>query len=141
MINLLGRAGKANEAQELVQRLPFKPNLAVWGALLGICGFGKTNAVVAKYAAKNLLEMDPLNAPAHVVLCNVYAANGLHIEEKALRREMGLKGVKKFPGCSWILVQGRVNVFLSGDKLHPDVEEMLSMLSDNMGDSRKESSV
>nr|XP_004301707.2 PREDICTED: pentatricopeptide repeat-containing protein At1g32415, mitochondrial [Fragaria vesca subsp. vesca]XP_011465186.1 PREDICTED: pentatricopeptide repeat-containing protein At1g32415, mitochondrial [Fragaria vesca subsp. vesca] len=140
MINLLGRAGKVKEAQELVRRLPFKPDHAVWGALLGICGFGKTNPQVAKYAAKQLLEMDPLNAPAHVVLCNIYSANGLHIEEKALRREMGLKGVRKVPGCSWILVQGRVNVFLSGDILHPDVGEMLLVLFGNMSESQKESS-
>ncbi|XP_062028387.1 pentatricopeptide repeat-containing protein At1g32415, mitochondrial [Rosa rugosa] len=141
MINLLGRAGKVKEAQELVWRLPFKPDPAVWGALLGICGLGKTNAEVAKYAAKQLLELDPLNAPAHVVLCNIYAANGMHIEEKSLRREMGLKGVRKVPGCSWILVQGRVNVFLSGDKLHPDVEEMLSILFGTTGESQKQFSV
>ncbi|XP_050377879.1 pentatricopeptide repeat-containing protein At1g32415, mitochondrial [Argentina anserina] len=141
MINLLGRAGKVKEARELVRRLPLKPDHAVWGALLGICGFGETNAEVAKYAAKHLLEIDPLNAPGHVVLCNIYAANGLHIEEKALRREMRLKGVKKFPGCSWILVQGRVNVFLSGDKIHPDVNDMLSILFGDMDKSQKESAV
>lgn len=137
MINLLGRAGKVKEAQEFVWRLPFKPDHAVWGALLGICGFGETNAEVAKYAAKRLLELDPLNPPGHVVLCNIYAANGQHIEEKALRREMGLKGVRKVPGCSWILVQGRVNVFLSGDKLQPDVDEMLSLLFGSVGESYK----
>jgi hypothetical protein len=46
---------------------------------------------------------------------------------------MGLKGVRKVPGCSWILVQGRVNVFLSGDKLQPDVDEMLSLLFGTVG--------
>ncbi|KAM2821569.1 hypothetical protein COP1_037644 [Malus domestica] len=135
MINLLGRAGKVKEAEEFVSRLPFKPDRTVWGALLGICGFGETNADVARYAAKNFLELDPLNAPAHVVLCNIYAANGHHIEERQLRREMGFKGVRKVPGCSWILVQGKVNVFLSGDKLHPEVDEMLSLVFGTISES------
>ncbi|CAB4309756.1 unnamed protein product [Prunus armeniaca] len=137
MVNLLGRAGKVKEAEEFVSRLPFKSDHAVWGALLGICGFGETNAEVARYAAKQLLELDPLNAPAHVVLCNIYAANGQHIEEKLLRREMGLKGVRKVPGCSWIVLQGRVNVFLSGDKLLPQVDEMLSLVFGTIGQNHK----
>ncbi|KAJ4837087.1 hypothetical protein Tsubulata_021790 [Turnera subulata] len=72
------------------------------GPLLGVCGLGEKNAEIAKRAARRLLELDPLNAPAHVVLCNIYAARGEHIEEQKLRKEMGLKGVRKVPGCSWI---------------------------------------
>ncbi|KAL5551227.1 hypothetical protein UlMin_001403 [Ulmus minor] len=128
MINLLGRAGKVKEAYEFVSKLPFEPGHAAWGALLGICGLGETNAEIARIAAKRVLELDPLNAPAHVVLCNIYTANGKHFEEKMLRREMGLKGVRKVPGCSWVLVKGRVRVFLCGDKFQPEVGEMLLIL-------------
>ncbi|KAI4327234.1 hypothetical protein L6164_019719 [Bauhinia variegata] len=128
MINLLGRAGKVKYAEELVSSLPFEPNHAVWGALLGVCGLSETNADVARRAAKRLLEMDPLNAPGHVVLCNIYAANGWHVEETKLRKEMGLKGVRKTPGCSWILVKGRVHMFVSGDRLYPQVRDTLFLL-------------
>ncbi|KAK1558541.1 hypothetical protein Q3G72_003518 [Acer saccharum] len=117
MINLLGRAGKVKEAEEYVLRLPFEPDHHIWGALLGVCGFGETNAKIAKSAAKRLLELDPLNGPGHVVLCNIYAANGWHVEEQKLRKEMGLKGLRKVPGCSWIILSGKVHMFLSGDKM------------------------
>ncbi|KAK7309094.1 hypothetical protein RJT34_05562 [Clitoria ternatea] len=125
IINLLGRAGKVKDAEEFVLRLPIEPNHAIWGALIGICGLSKTNADVAWRAAKRLLQLDPLNAPGHVTLCNIYAANDRHMEETSLRKEMRMKGVRKAPGCSWILVKGRVYVFSPGDRLEPQVEDML----------------
>ncbi|XP_020987838.1 pentatricopeptide repeat-containing protein At1g32415, mitochondrial-like [Arachis duranensis] len=117
MINLLGRAGKVKDAEEFVLGLPIEPNYAIWGALLAVCGLGKTDVDVARHAAKRLLELDPLNIPGHVALCNVYAAKACHIEGASLRKEMRLKGMRKRPGCSWILVKGRVHVFSSGDRL------------------------
>ncbi|KAK3014831.1 hypothetical protein RJ639_008307 [Escallonia herrerae] len=51
---------------------------AIWGALLDVCGFGEAELGVARSAAKWLLELDPLNALAHMVLCNMYAATGQH---------------------------------------------------------------
>ncbi|CAI8589071.1 unnamed protein product [Vicia faba] len=125
IINLLGRAGRVRDAEEFVLRLPVEPNHAIWGALIGVCGLSKTHADVARRAATRLLELDPLNAPGHVTLCNIYAANDKHLEEISLRREMRMKGVRKAPGCSWILVKGRVHVFSSGDRLDPQGEDML----------------
>ncbi|KAK7367694.1 hypothetical protein VNO80_09712 [Phaseolus coccineus] len=118
IINLLGRAGKVKDAEEFVLKLPVEPNHAVWGALIGVCGLSKSDTDVATRAAKRLFELDPLNAPGHVALCNIYAANDRHIEEMRLREEMRLKGVRKAPGCSWILVKGTVHIFFSDDKLH-----------------------
>lgn len=131
MIDLLGRAGKLEEAEEFVPRLPFEPNSAVWGALLGVCGL-KKNSEIAARAAKKLLELDPLNAPAHVVLCSICAANGRYVDEKILRKEMGQKGVRKTPGCSWIPVKGGVHLFLSGSELSLEADEMLSLLLGNL---------
>ncbi|KAI9123040.1 hypothetical protein K1719_005929 [Acacia pycnantha] len=131
MINLLGRAGKVKEAEEFVLKLPIKPNHAIWGALLGVCGLNKTYSNVAKHAAKRLLELDPYNAAGYVAVCNIYAASGRHIEGTNLRREMSLKEVTKTPGCSWMILRGRVHIFSSGDRLNPQVEEMLFILSGN----------
>ncbi|XP_010274610.1 PREDICTED: pentatricopeptide repeat-containing protein At1g32415, mitochondrial [Nelumbo nucifera] len=129
MIDLLGRAGKIQEAEEFVLKLPFKPGIAIWGALLGACGLGRKNIEIARHAAQRLLEIDPLNAPAHVLLCNIYAATGRRDEEGMLRKEMGLKRVKKVPGCSWILLKGKVHLFLSGDTSHSQAGEIVSLLS------------
>ncbi|KAK4802497.1 hypothetical protein SAY86_000700 [Trapa natans] len=127
MINILGKAGKVEEAEKFVLGLPFKPDSAIWGALLGVCGL-RNNHEVAMRAAKQLLELDPLNGPAHAVLCNLYAATGQYMEERILRKEMGVKGVKKVPGCSWVVIRGVVCVFLSGDKLPIEGQDIMPLL-------------
>ncbi|GMH09253.1 hypothetical protein Nepgr_011094 [Nepenthes gracilis] len=116
MIDLLGRAGKAQEAEEFVSRLPSGQYVALWGALLGVCGLSKVNNEIAKCASNRLIKLDPLNAPAHIVLCNLHASDGQYHEEEMLRKAMILKGIRKVPGCSWISRGGRVHVFLSGDR-------------------------
>jgi pentatricopeptide repeat protein len=34
MVDLLGRAGRLNEAQKFIDKMPFQPNACLWGALL-----------------------------------------------------------------------------------------------------------
>ncbi|CAM8906560.1 unnamed protein product [Rhodiola kirilowii] len=132
MINLLGRAGKIKEAEELVLNLPFKPSLTIWGALLGACGFSNKNSTIAVRAAKEVLSLDPSNAPAHVALCKVYSANGHHLEEHKLRKEMGVKGVHKVPGFSWLSHEGKYHSFLAGDSLCQESAEMVTLLSNSL---------
>ncbi|CAH8368789.1 unnamed protein product [Eruca vesicaria subsp. sativa] len=128
MIDLLGRAGKLREAEDFISTLPFIPDHTVYGALLGLCGLNwrdRDAEGIAERAARRLLELDPVNAPGHVALCNVYAGLGKHEMEKEMRKEMGYKGVKKTPGCSWIVVNGKSNVFLSGDKSAYEVAQII----------------
>lgn len=37
MVDLLGRAGCLEEAEEMINKMPVEPNACVWGALLGSC--------------------------------------------------------------------------------------------------------
>ena len=37
MVDLLGKAGHIEEAEELISRMPFRPGVLVWQALLGAC--------------------------------------------------------------------------------------------------------
>jgi len=37
MVNILGRAGKLNEAQELIEKMPMEPDSSILGSLLGAC--------------------------------------------------------------------------------------------------------
>ncbi|KAK9106487.1 hypothetical protein Syun_022498 [Stephania yunnanensis] len=128
MVDLLGRAGKVKEAEDFVMKLPFKPGIAIWGSLLGGCSIGELNVCIANNAAKQVLQLDPTNAPAHVLMCNIYAATGQRRKEGMLRKEMAVKGVKKVPGCSWIILKGTSHVFLSGDRSHPKAGDIFHLL-------------
>ncbi|KAK9684480.1 hypothetical protein RND81_10G213100 [Saponaria officinalis] len=72
MVELLGRAGKLDEATDLIKKMPFKPHPAIFGSLLGASRIQK-NIEVAEFAADKLLSIDPTNAAAYVQLANVYA--------------------------------------------------------------------
>ncbi|KAH9616805.1 hypothetical protein KSS87_021755 [Heliosperma pusillum] len=115
MINLIGRAGKIEEAENFVLSLPFNQDIAIWGALLGVCGVGEGNYEVASRTSQRLLELDPVNAAGHVVLCNMTASVGQYGEEGMLRKEMRSKGVRKAPGFSWVSSGEGTHMFLSGD--------------------------
>ncbi|KAK9667896.1 hypothetical protein RND81_13G018800 [Saponaria officinalis] len=115
MINLLGRAGKVEEAEQFVLNLPFKQDIAILGALLGVCGINEGNAEIANRTSQRLLELDPVNAAGHIVVCNLRASVGRYGEEGMLRNEMRLKGVRKAPGFSWVSSGKDTRVFLSGD--------------------------
>ncbi|XP_078168671.1 pentatricopeptide repeat-containing protein At3g20730-like [Carex rostrata] len=53
-VDLLVRGGNLDEAFELVQRMNFKPNASIWGALVGACG-AHGNLAVGKVATRNFL--------------------------------------------------------------------------------------
>uniref|UniRef100_A0A7N2LA83 Pentatricopeptide repeat-containing protein n=1 Tax=Quercus lobata TaxID=97700 RepID=A0A7N2LA83_QUELO len=57
MVDLLGRAGLLEEAKNLIDGMPFKPNDAIWGALLGACQI-HCESKLADVAMKNSLEFD-----------------------------------------------------------------------------------
>ena len=37
LVDIVGRHGEIEEAMDVINGLPFEPDKAVWGALLGVC--------------------------------------------------------------------------------------------------------
>ncbi|GLJ21348.1 hypothetical protein SUGI_0392610 [Cryptomeria japonica] len=115
LVDLLGRAGHLNEARDLINKMPMKPDVAVWGSLLGACGI-HINIEVGEYAAEHLLELDPTNGSHYVALSNMYAAAGRWDDVKRIRKMMKDRNVLRVPGSSWIEINNQVHAFLTGDK-------------------------
>ncbi|XP_065006008.1 pentatricopeptide repeat-containing protein At5g39350-like [Musa acuminata AAA Group] len=104
VVDLLGRAGRLREAYELIAGMPFEPNHAVWGALLGACGIHE-NVELGELAAKRLFEIEPENTGNYVLLGNIYAAVGRWEDVESVRSMMVRRGLRKAPGRS--LVEAR----------------------------------
>jgi pentatricopeptide repeat protein len=75
MVNLLGRAGHLQEAENMVMAMPWKPHVVAWMALLGACRI-HGNVEMAERVARQILEMEPDNFAGYVPLSNIYAAAG-----------------------------------------------------------------
>ncbi|KAJ4715356.1 Pentatricopeptide repeat-containing protein [Melia azedarach] len=118
MVDLLGRAGCLDEAKDLIEAMPMQPDGVIWGSLLAACKVHR-NITLGEYAAEKLLEIDPVNSGPYVLLSNMYAELGRWGDVIRVRKLMRKRGVIKQPGCSWIEIQGHVNVFMVKDKRHP----------------------
>ncbi|EXB25868.1 hypothetical protein L484_000356 [Morus notabilis] len=129
MIDLLGRAGCLDEAQDLMRNMPFEPDAATWGALLGASRI-HGNTELGEKAAKIIFELEPENAGMYVLLSNLYAASGRWTDVRKMRLKMRDTGVKKVPGYSWVEVQNKVHTFSVGDSVHPEKDRIYAFLEE-----------
>jgi pentatricopeptide repeat protein len=67
MVDLLGRAGHLQEAENMIKAMPYNPNVSVWMALLGACRI-HGNVEMAEHVAKQVLELEPENTTGYVLL-------------------------------------------------------------------------
>lgn len=74
-IDLLGRAGRLDEAEALIGSMPHDPTVVSWTTLLGACKY-QVDVERGERAAKQLLRLDSQNAEPYVALSNIYAAAG-----------------------------------------------------------------
>ncbi|KAE8734552.1 transcription factor PIF3-like [Hibiscus syriacus] len=127
MVDLLGRSGQLDEARRFIAQMPIKPNVSVWGALLGACAnYG--NLGMGIEVSGRLFELEPNNPGNYVLLSNMYAQKGKLKEADLVRRSMAFNRVRKEPGCIWIVVKNKTFVFTVHDKSHAKTDESYEML-------------
>eukprot|EP01018_Ginkgo_biloba_P036720 Gb_30661 [translate_table: standard] len=132
VVDILGRAGHLDEAGDFISKMPFKPDAMVWRTLLGACR-NHGNMELGKHAAECLLELEPHEDAAYVLLSNIYAAHGMWDDRAKVRKLMRDKGLRKEPGCSWIEVKKMVHAFIVEDRSHPQTQEIYAKLDELMG--------
>ncbi|KAG5060683.1 Pentatricopeptide repeat-containing protein, mitochondrial [Glycine max] len=121
MVDLLGRAGHLEEAEELIRNMPIEADAAVWGALFFACRV-HGNVLIGERVALKLLEMDPQDSGIYVLLASLYSEAKMWKEARNARKIMKERGVEKTPGCSSIEINGIVHEFVARDVLHPQSE-------------------
>ncbi|XP_025692350.1 pentatricopeptide repeat-containing protein At2g13600 [Arachis hypogaea] len=127
-----GRAGLIDEAMNVVSAIPpSKKDEAVLVALLGACKL-HGDVTIANYIGEKLLELESYSSGGYVLLANTHAAEGKWDEFAKVRKRMRERNVKKIPGYSQILVNGKNHVFFVGDRFNPKVEEIYGMLQHNL---------
>ncbi|PWA93574.1 Pentatricopeptide repeat-containing protein [Artemisia annua] len=123
MVDLLGRTGLLEEAEELINSMPIEPNEAVWGALFFACRT-HGNVAIGERAAYKLLELDPSDSGIYVMLASMYWEAKMFEKALEVRKLMKVRGVDKTPGSSSIEVNGNVYEFIIRDKSHPRHQEI-----------------
>lgn len=127
LIDLLGRAGRLDEGEDLINSMPCKPTVASWMTLLGACRM-HLDVELGEQAAEHVFKMDPENVAAFVSLCNIYSAAGMWNLVAKVRKTIEERGLKKLPGRSMIEVNNVVHEFFAGCKPHPQKDDIYAEL-------------
>ncbi|GER47630.1 pentatricopeptide repeat-containing protein [Striga asiatica] len=132
-VDLLGRAGRLMEAEELVREMAFEPDcVMVWKTLLGACRACGDIRLATKIGGR-LLEMDPGDHCTYILLSDMYGNLRRWDEKASVKRLMREKGVKKVPGWSWIELGHNVHAFNASDHSHPECRQVYWTLQELTG--------
>ncbi|EXC34901.1 hypothetical protein L484_020017 [Morus notabilis] len=129
LVFILCRVGNLEEAKDIIEGMPMRPNKVIWMSLLsGSRNFGNIN--IGEYAAQRLIEVAPETIGCYVVLSNMYAAAGKWDKVSSIREMMKKRGIKKEPGCSYIEHKGMLHEFIVGDKSDTQTKEIYAKMSE-----------
>ncbi|KAJ0045546.1 hypothetical protein Pint_05559 [Pistacia integerrima] len=129
IIDLLGRAGRLDEAMKLIKDTQMEPSPVIWVALLNGCRI-HANVELGEYAANQLLELESENDGSYTLLSNIYANAGRWKDVARIRFLMKHTGIRKKPGCSWVQGKKGTATFFVGDRTHPQSQQIYEILAD-----------
>ncbi|ONK54890.1 uncharacterized protein A4U43_UnF10020 [Asparagus officinalis] len=129
MIDLLGRAGKFEEAIEFIESMPFEPTAVIWATLLSFCSANVNNEFIEVLSQK-IANLDPSNPGYRVLISNSSALKGRWNNVMEVRGSMRREGIEKMPGCSSIQIGREVHEFLVKDSKHKRRKEIYEALDE-----------
>ncbi|KAI3991918.1 hypothetical protein MKX01_012863 [Papaver californicum] len=100
-IDLFSRSGRLEEAYGLVQHLPPRERASALDALLSSCRVYR-NVEVGDIVGRELLDLDPSNSGAYILLANLYSEAGKWGAAARIREIAKVKSLSRQPGYSMI---------------------------------------
>ncbi|CAD6228287.1 unnamed protein product [Miscanthus lutarioriparius] len=94
IVDMLGRAGRLEEAHKFVESLPSQQARGVWGALLNACS-SRSELKMGESIAKHLLHLEPGNSGYYVTVSNLYAYRDMWSGAVQVRSVLQDKGLVK----------------------------------------------
>lgn len=91
------------------------------------------NANLAAYAAKEILELEPEDQGARILLSNIFADLQQWTDAEKTWKALRDRGVQKEPGQSRIELEKQVHVFIAGDLSHPCSDAIVQELNRLIG--------
>ncbi|XP_010244176.2 PREDICTED: pentatricopeptide repeat-containing protein At2g03880, mitochondrial-like [Nelumbo nucifera] len=109
LVEVMGRAGRFEDALDFIdEAIPFEPGPLIWKTLLSSCRI-HNNMGVAKYAAEKLLELEPSDLSANLLLEQVLLTVGKWNEASKLQT----KNKPMRMNSSWIEVKNTIYEFVA----------------------------
>ncbi|PKI70831.1 hypothetical protein CRG98_008722 [Punica granatum] len=129
MVDVLGRSGRVQEAKNLIDSMPMRPNVGIWQTLLSACKV-HGHLELGREVGEILLRMDAFNPVNYVMMSNIYLDAGYFKESEHVRELVKRKRLKKVGGCSWVEIDKKMNLFYSSDDSHPLTDRIHEVLDE-----------
>ncbi|CAM8955452.1 unnamed protein product [Rhodiola kirilowii] len=129
MVDLLARSGCLDEAYGFVKQMPVDPDAELLTALFSSC-CSYMNVPLARQVGQKLLESNPQEAGAYMLLSNFYGLIGDLDNVAKVRRLMLDKGIRKKKACTLIEINRSIHSFESSDKSHPQADKIYIYLQE-----------
>ncbi|XP_019425780.1 PREDICTED: pentatricopeptide repeat-containing protein At1g14470 [Lupinus angustifolius] len=128
MIDMLGRAGKLEEAMKLIRSMPMEPHEGIYGSLLNAACIHK-RVELGELAAAKLFKVEPHNSGNYVLLSNIYASAGRWKDVDKVWDTMRKQEVQKTTAWSWVEHKGEIHKFVVGDRSHERSDDIYKLLA------------
>ena len=121
VVDFLGRAGCLDEAEKLIESMPYNANEIILSSFLFACGNFK-DVERAERVLKKAVKMEQKNDGNYVTLRNLYATEQRWTDAEDVKQMMKKSGSSKVAGCSFIEADGSFREFVAGKYFHPNLE-------------------
>ncbi|CAN6333237.1 unnamed protein product [Urochloa humidicola] len=101
MVDLFGRRGMLEQAEELLKSMPFEPDSAIWTSLLSSCRLNG-NGRLAVHAASQLISINPTTKMPYLHLITVNGSTKRWNVMDNLRSQIRNVATENEVGYSWI---------------------------------------
>lgn len=129
LVDLYSRSGFLEEAENILNSMPFEPDAAAWAALLGACNQAGKNKIGVRIA-NHLLQLGPEDSSTFILMSNIYARAAMWESVAKVRKLMGAMEVRKKPGYSCVDLGKEIQVFYAGETTHPLKDEIFGLLNE-----------
>ncbi|KAL6523212.1 hypothetical protein OROGR_016815 [Orobanche gracilis] len=102
LIDMLGRAGRLEEAEKIALGVPSEiGNVVIWRTLLGACSFHGDVELGERVTGK-VMELEREYGGDYVLLSNIFCGAGRFEDSERLRRIMNRQNARKVPGITLV---------------------------------------
>lgn len=115
MADLFSRSGRLDEAELIVRTMPLKESFPGWMSLLSSCK-RYSNVELGRLCFDRLVEQEPLEGAAYVLMLDIYAIAGRWKEFNNVKNMMESAGAQKKPARASIAVNHKIQEFIVGEQ-------------------------
>ncbi|KAK6803065.1 hypothetical protein RDI58_000849 [Solanum bulbocastanum] len=102
MVDMFGRAGELEEAYDIIRSMPIEPNSVILRSFISACKHHGHIPCAEENIREILLKIEPDLGSNYVLASSLSYLFGYCSDANCLRLAMKAKGIKKYPGSSWV---------------------------------------